>query len=176
MYHSEEIIRQLQSQKILAMKLDQAVRAVGEEVKSQLSNIGAGAQRLLYYTSCFTDEYYDVCTRQNLGDTRFRKGIFHLVSRWNIVFDLINAYVEELVKNYSPAELSAIQHALMRANVHISTSTLTSYQFSTGAASTICLYVTLPPSEVKVVSGLTGAAIGGLGMSGVAQIASRKNR
>ena len=40
MYHSEEIIRQLQSQKILAMKLDQAVRAVGEEVKSQLSNIG----------------------------------------------------------------------------------------------------------------------------------------
>lgn len=60
MYHSEEIIRQLQSQKILAMKLDQAVRAVGEEVKSQLSNIGAGAQRLLYYTSCFTDEYYDV--------------------------------------------------------------------------------------------------------------------
>lgn len=67
MYHSEEIIRQLQSQKIPAMKLDQAVRAVGEEVKSQLSNIGAGAQRLLYYTSCFTDEYYDVCTRQNLG-------------------------------------------------------------------------------------------------------------
>lgn len=39
MYHSEEIIRQLQSQKILAMKLDQAVRAVGEEVKSQLSNM-----------------------------------------------------------------------------------------------------------------------------------------
>lgn len=40
MYHSEEIIRQLQSQKILAMKLDRAVRAVGEEVKSQLSNKG----------------------------------------------------------------------------------------------------------------------------------------
>ena len=67
MYHSEEIIRQLQSQKILAMKLDRAVRDVGEEVKSHLNNIGAGAQRLLYYTSCFTDEYYDVCTRQNLG-------------------------------------------------------------------------------------------------------------
>lgn len=33
MYHSEEIIRQLQNQKILAMKLDRAVRDVGEEVK-----------------------------------------------------------------------------------------------------------------------------------------------
>ena len=72
MYHSEEIIRQLQSQKILAMKLDRAARAVGEEVKGHLSNIGAGAQRLLYYISCFTDEYYEVCTRQNLEDVRFR--------------------------------------------------------------------------------------------------------
>ncbi|MEG7493049.1 hypothetical protein V6E43_16835, partial [Enterobacter hormaechei] len=82
MYHSEEIIRQLQSQKILAMKLDRAVRDVGEEVKSHLNNIGAGAQRLLYYTSCFTDEYYDVCTRQNLEDERYRKGIFHRISPW----------------------------------------------------------------------------------------------
>jgi len=130
MYHSEEIIRQLQSQKILAMKLDQAVRAVGEEVKSQLSNIGAGAQRLLYYTSCFTDE------------------------------------------DYSPADLSAIQHALMRANVYISTSTLTSYSFSAGVASTVCLFVTLPPSGLKIVSGLTGAAIGGLGIYGIVQQAA----
>ena len=130
MYHSEEIIRQLQSQKILAMKLDRAVRDVGEEVKGQLSNIGAGAQRLLYYTSCFTDE------------------------------------------DYSPADLSAIQHALMRANVYISTSTLTSYSFSAGVASTVCLFVTLPPSGLKIVSGLTGAAIGGLGLYGVVQKAA----
>ncbi|HIE5390088.1 TPA: hypothetical protein ACXNPR_003485 [Enterobacter cancerogenus] len=63
MYHSEEVIRQLQSQKVLAMKLDRAVRAVGEEVKQHASNIGAGAQRLLNYTSCLTDDYYDVCTK-----------------------------------------------------------------------------------------------------------------
>ncbi|HCM9225249.1 MULTISPECIES: hypothetical protein [Enterobacter] len=176
MYHSEEIVRQLQSQKILAMKLDRAVRAVGEEVKNHLSHIGAGAQRLLYYTSCFTDEYYDVCTRQNLEDARFRKGIFHLVSRWNIVFDIINTYVEELVKDFSPAELAAIQHALIRANVYISTSTLTSYSFSAGVASTVCLYVTIPPSGVKVVSGLTCAALGGLGIYGVVQKAAESAR
>ncbi|EGQ5283118.1 hypothetical protein [Enterobacter hormaechei] len=172
MYHSEEIIRQLQNQKILAMKLDRAARAVGEEVKGHLSNIGAGAQRLLYYTSCFTDEYYEVCTRQNLEDARFRKGIAHLVSRWSIVFDMINVYVEELVKNYSPAELAAIQHALMRANVYISTSTLTSYSFSATVATTVCLYVTLPTSGLKVVSGLTGAVVGTLGLYGIVQQAA----
>lgn len=172
MYHSEEIIRQLQNQKILAMKLDRAARAVGEEVKGHLSNIGAGAQRLLYYTSCFTDEYYEVCTLQNLEDARFRKGIAHLVSRWSIVFDMINVYVEELVKNYSPAELAAIQHALMRANVYISTSTLTSYSFSATVATTVCLYVTLPTSGLKVVSGLTGAVVGTLGLYGIVQQAA----
>ncbi|MCK7106042.1 hypothetical protein [Enterobacter kobei] len=172
MYHSEEIIREFQNQKILAMKLDRAVRAVGDEVKSHLNNIGAGAQRLLYYTSCFSDEYYDVCTRQNLEDARFRKGIFHLVSRWSIVFDMINTYIEDLVKNYSPAELAAIRDALMRANVYLSTSTLTSYSFSTAVATTVCLYVTLPPSGIKAVSGLTGAAIGGLGLYGIVQKAA----
>ncbi len=60
----------------------------------------------------------------------------------------------------------------MRANVYISTSTLTSYSFSAGVASTVCLYVTLPPSGLKVVSGLTGAAIGGLGIYGVVQKAA----
>ncbi|MEZ6877042.1 hypothetical protein [Enterobacter sp. KBR-315C3_2022] len=73
MYHSEDVIRQLQSQNVLAMKLDRAVRAVGEEVKQHVSNIGAGAQHLLYYTSCLTDEYYDVCTKQHLEDSRFER-------------------------------------------------------------------------------------------------------
>ena len=172
MYYKNEVISYLQANNILALKLEHALTGVGKAVSNQIETIGAGATRALYYTSCFTDEYYDVCTRQNLEDARFRKGIFHLVSRWNIVFDLINTYVEELVKNYSPAELSAIQHALMRTNVYISTSTLTSYSFSAGVTSTVCLYVTLPSSGLKVVSGLTGAAIGGLGIYGIVQQAA----
>lgn len=172
MYHSEGIISQLQGQKILALKLDRAVRAVGEEVKGHLSNIGAGAQRLLYYTSCFTDEYYDVCTRQRLEDVRFQKGVFHLISRRRIVYDIINTYVEDLIKNYSPDKLTAIQRALMRANVYISTSSLTSYSFSAAVATTVCLYVTVPPTGLKAITGLTGAAVSGLGVYGVVQKAA----
>ncbi|HFE3557029.1 TPA: hypothetical protein ACF3IQ_002055 [Enterobacter hormaechei] len=88
------------------------------------------------------------------------------------MFDMINVYVEELIKNYSPAELAAIQHALMRANVYISTSTLTSYSFSATVATTVCLYVTLPTSGLKVVSGLTGAVVGTLGLYGIVQQAA----
>lgn len=163
MYHSEEVIRQLQSQKVLAMKLDRAVRAVGEEVKQHVSNIGAGAQRLLNYTSCLTDEYYDVCTKQHLEDSRFRKGIVHLVTRRNIVSEMISAYVEEMVKDFSPDQLAEIQRILIHVNVYISTSSLTSYAFATGVATAISLHVTLPLSGLEAAAGLTSAVVGSLG-------------
>lgn len=176
MYHSEDVIRQLQSQNVLAMKLDRAVRAVGEEVKQHVSNIGAGAQRLLYYTSCLTDEYYDVCTKQHLEDSRFRKGIVHLVTRRNIVSEMTSAYVEEMVKDFSPDQLAEIQRILMYVNVYISTSSLTSYAFATGVATAISLHVTLPLSGLKAAAGLTSAVVGSLGVYGIVQHAAESAR
>lgn len=57
MYGNNEIVSYLQANKILALKLDHAVTAVGQNVKTKVNMIGKGATRLLYYASCFTDEY-----------------------------------------------------------------------------------------------------------------------
>lgn len=64
MYCGNEVISYLQSNKILALKLDHALTGVGKAVSNQIETIGAGARRALYYTSCFTDEYQDVCQQQ----------------------------------------------------------------------------------------------------------------
>jgi len=64
MFNNSEVISYLQANKILAMKLDNAVDAVGKQVAEQVKSIGAGATRALFYTSCFTDEYNDICLRQ----------------------------------------------------------------------------------------------------------------
>lgn len=61
MYFNNDIISYLQSNKILALKLDHALTGVGKAVSAQIETIGAGAKRALLYTSCFTDEYQDVC-------------------------------------------------------------------------------------------------------------------
>lgn len=61
MYYGNEIIGFLQSNKILALKLDHAFTGVGKVVSKKVDTISAGAKRALYYTSCFTDEYQDVC-------------------------------------------------------------------------------------------------------------------
>lgn len=60
MYFNNDIISYLQSNKILALKLDHALTGVGKAVSAQIETIGAGAKRALLYTS-FTDEYQDVC-------------------------------------------------------------------------------------------------------------------
>lgn len=64
MYYRDEVIRYLQSNNILALKLDHAMSGVGSAVSNKIHLIGAGAKRALFYTSSFTEEYQDVCQRQ----------------------------------------------------------------------------------------------------------------
>jgi hypothetical protein len=61
MYYKNDVISYLQANNILALKLDHALSGVGKAVLNQIDTIGAGAKRALYYASCFTDEYQDVC-------------------------------------------------------------------------------------------------------------------
>lgn len=57
MYYKNEIVRYLQANNILALKLEHAVAGAEKAVVNQIETIGAGAKRALYYSSCFTDEY-----------------------------------------------------------------------------------------------------------------------
>ncbi len=78
MYYRNEVIRYLQSHNILALKLDHALAGVENAVADQIALTGAGAKRALYYASCFTDEYQDVCQRQKNEDGRFTLAVIHL--------------------------------------------------------------------------------------------------
>ncbi|MCS3601987.1 hypothetical protein M2371_001173 [Buttiauxella sp. BIGb0471] len=74
MYYRNEVISYLQTNKILVLKLDHALTGVGKAVSNQIETIGTGATRTLYYTSCFTNEYQDVCQKQKTEDIRFTWG------------------------------------------------------------------------------------------------------
>lgn len=96
MYGNKEIISYLQSNKILALKLDHAVSAVGQQVTNQIETLGKGATRLLYYTSCFTDEYNDVCQRQKTEDLRFRDAVYKVIRHGDVVYDMLRLYYSAL--------------------------------------------------------------------------------
>lgn len=73
MYHSDLIIKGIQADKLMALQLEKALAGVKDLALTQAGKIGDGATRLLYYTSCFTDNYQDVCARLKEEDIRFHK-------------------------------------------------------------------------------------------------------
>ena len=109
MFYRNEVISYLQTNKILALKLDRALTGVEKAVSNQIESIGAGAMRMLYYTSCFTDEYQDVCQQQKNEDLRFKQGVIYLLRHGNLVYDLLKIYFEQIFKFKTNDQLEYIK-------------------------------------------------------------------
>lgn len=109
MNNDNEVISYLQANKILALKLDHALTGPGKAVSNQLETIGAGATRALYYTSCFTDEYQDVCQQQKTEDIRFAKAVYHIMRREDVVYEMLGIYFEEVFRQKTSAQIDHIK-------------------------------------------------------------------
>ncbi len=156
MYNNKEVINYFQANRILALKLDHAVSGVGQQVTNQVETLGKGATRLLYYTSCFTDEYNDVCQQQKTEDLRFRNAIIRIIQQGDVVYEILRIYFEEIFKYKTNEQLEHIKRALMAVNVHIAASTLTSAGYALAVATSVRIGLNLSVQ----LSGITGRASG----------------
>ncbi|WP_277976101.1 hypothetical protein [Pantoea endophytica] len=172
MYHSDAVIRQLQAQRILAEKLDNAVSGVIDAVSDQVSKINKGATRLSFYASCFTDEYLDVCKKQAIEDKRFMLGMVQLVKERRIVFELLKTYIEYQLENRSMRQIAVIKSQLMRLNIHIAASTLTSNAFAVGTTMAVIVAMNIRFPVAKSIGGYFGDAVGVLTIYGIVQNAA----
>ncbi|PRD12547.1 hypothetical protein [Pantoea coffeiphila] len=169
MYGNNEVISYLQANNILALKLDHAVSAVGQQVKKQVDTLGKGATRLLYYTSCFTDEYNDVCQRQKTEDIRFRDAVYKIVRHDDVLYDMLQIYFEEIFKYKTSEQLEHIKQCLMAVNVHIAASSLTSAGFTLAVASGVRLGLNLS-LEISALAGTWASrGIAAVGVYGIVQ-------
>ncbi|UUR72162.1 hypothetical protein [Enterobacter asburiae] len=172
MYGNNEIIRYLQANKILALKLDHAVTAVGQQVKKQVDTIGNGATRLLYYTSCFTDEYYDVCQRQQTEDIRFRDAVYQVVSDVDVVNNMLRIYFEEIFRHKTSDQLEHIKQRLMAVNVHVAAVTLTNAGFTLAVATCVRLGLNVSLELSALVGTRASRGIALIGLYGIVQKAA----
>lgn len=173
--YSNETIGYLQANKILAMKLDHAVAGVGAAVTEQVGSIGAGAQRALYYTSCFTDEYQDVCKQQGHEDLRFAGGVYHLIQHGNVVYDMLKIYFETLFRYKTSDQLEHIKKILMAVNINIAVSSLSKLGFSLAVAGYVSVGTNLS-IEMSAIGSKTSFVVGVLGFYGVVQKAAESAR
>jgi len=172
MYYKEEIINYLQSNNILALKLDHALTGVGDFVSNQIETIGAGAKRALYYTSCFTDEYQDVCKNQKNEDIRFTKGIHQILQHRDIIHKIMAIYFDEIFKNKTSEQLEHIKKRLMALNIHIAASSLTKSGFVLATATCVSIGMNIS-LEIGAIAGRTaGVAVTVTGLYGVVQKAA----
>lgn len=108
MHYSKSIIEKIGSDKDLALRLDYAVAGVKDGVNEYLNNLGDATTRLLYYSSCFTDNYFDVCKKLASEDKRFMLGIVELVKHRDLIFRMVKIYIETMLKNRSEHEKQSI--------------------------------------------------------------------
>lgn len=172
MYYSNEVISYLQENKILALKLDHVLTDVGKAVLNQIETIGAGATRALYYTSCFTDEYQDVCQQQKIEDIRFTKSVYHILRREDVVYEMLKIYFEEIFRHKTSDQIDHIKKMLMTVNVHIAASSLTNTGFALAAASSVAVGMNLSLEISALVGGWTSRGIASVGIYGVVQKAA----
>lgn len=172
MYYKNEVISYLQANNILALKLDHALTGVGKAVSNQIETIGTGATRALYYTSCFTDEYQDVCQRQKSEDIRFAKGVYHIIWHREVVYEMLKIYFEEVFRHKTSDQLEHIKQLLMAVNIHIAASSLTNAGFALATASFVAAGMSLS-LELSVLTGRSaGGFVGIIGVYGVVQKAA----
>lgn len=172
MYGNNEIINYLQANKILALKLDHALTGVGKAVSNQIEAIGAGATRALYYTSCFTDEYQDVCQKQKTEDIRFKNGVIYLLRHGNVAYDMLKIYFEEIFKYKTTAQLERIKQMLMAVNIHIAASSLTNAGFALATASFVAAGMNLSLEFSALAGRRAGQVVGVIGIYGIVQKAA----
>jgi hypothetical protein len=172
MYYSNEIISYLQANKILALKLDLALTGVGKTVLNQIETIGAGAQRALYYTSCFTDEYQDVCQQQKTEDVRFSKGVYHLLQHGDVAYDMLKIYFDETFKYKTSEQLEHIKQILFAVNIHIAANSLTKAGFALAAAASVAAGMNLSLDMSALVGGRATKVLAGASLYGIVQKAA----
>lgn len=172
MYNNNEVISYLQANKILALKLDHAVSAVGHQVKNQVDTLGKGATRLLYYTSCFTDEYNDVCQKQKTEDLRFRNGVIRIIQHGDVAYEMLHIYFEEIFKYKTNDQLEHIKRALMAVNVHIAASSLTGAGYALAVATSVRIGLNLSMQLSTLTGRGAGIAAGVVATYGLVQKAA----
>ncbi|MDU1061037.1 MAG: hypothetical protein E7A35_11415 [Leclercia adecarboxylata] len=172
MNYNNDVISYLQANNILALKLDRGLTGVREVVSRQIETIGAGAKRALYYTSCFTDAYQDVCRNQKSEDIRFANGVVHVFQNNDIAYEMLLIYFDDIFQYKTSEQLENIKRKLMAVNIHIAASSLTNAGFALAVAYSVAIGMNLSLEMSALVGGKAGGIVAAAGIYGVIQKAA----
>lgn len=125
MFSNSDLITKMQADNLLAVRLEKALGGVKDSVLDQARRMQLGARRLAYYTSCFTDNYQDVCTAQKTEDVRFLEGLTQLVKQHNVATRMFEIYLNQLLQGLTSERIGRIQKILIGKGATIASGAMT---------------------------------------------------
>ncbi|EOS95386.1 hypothetical protein [Erwinia tracheiphila] len=126
MISNTDIITRIQADSLIAVRLEKALGGVKDAVIDQVNRMQLGTRRLAYYTSCFTDNYQDVCTGQKSEDVRFLEGLVQLVKLHNVVTRMLEIYVNQLLHGLTSDRIGRIKKLMVGKGATIAAGSMTS--------------------------------------------------
>ncbi|MEP8755817.1 hypothetical protein ABKV43_05805 [Enterobacter hormaechei] len=176
MYYSEEIIKRIGTDKELAVRLDKALMGVKQGVVDYVNGLGDATTRLLYYTSCLTDNYQDVCKKLGSEDIRFICALYELIKHRDIIFRMLKIYIETILKNKNKTEKKTILQKLTPFTTNYSIKYISKNGLTYAVASYICygnkMNLAVQNALMKKIGSRVGWIVGGLNIYGIVQRAA----
>lgn len=151
MYTNNMILDKIQADRYLAGRLEEALKGVRDEMLEQGKNIQSGTTRVLFYTSCFTQNYQDVCAKQKSEDIRFMLAIVRLIGSYDVIQKMIRIYVDLLLQNMTPDRIRRIQQALLKQGASFASGSLTTQSLSSAITTAVCYSFSLSVTVERVL-------------------------
>lgn len=176
MNYSDDIINRIGSDKNLAIRLDKAMAGVKDGFVEYVNNLGDGATRVLYYSSCFTENYTDVCERLGNEDKRFLLGLYELIKHRDIIFRMVRIYVETMLKHKNESDIKIILRQVVPFTTHYSAMQSSRFAIVYSIVKYICygskINGVIQSAMMKKIGGLSSAALITLSTYGTVQHAA----
>ncbi|HFG6255437.1 TPA: hypothetical protein ACGHOQ_001013 [Salmonella enterica subsp. diarizonae serovar 61:l,v:z35] len=173
MSYNSLILNKLDADRYMANLLDQSLAGVQQQAVQQAHLIYSGVERLSWYSSCFMDNYQEVCTRLKQEDKRFLKALVVLVKHHDTIREMLEVYINYFFENLSEQRIRNITLTLSKAGAGFTTATFTkftiAYTIATLAASSLSMQVSISSALTKWST--RGVAVAGI--YGYAQLASQ---
>lgn len=121
----------------LALLLDKSVKNVKILSAEQGELLYKGLQRLTWYTSCFFDNYQDVCENLKNEDIRMMHSVEQVYKRADVIYDMIKLYVDTLIHKITSEKIKKVQKSLIKFSSFYASTHLTNQSIAYVVAKSI---------------------------------------
>lgn len=119
--YSAHLKLKVQAEKKLAATLDNSVKSVGKEIYNMANESLAGAERALWYLSCITPGYTDVCRAQQIEDYRWFTSRIEVLRRDDVILDMVEIYFKRSINQLSQLEQKSLFQKIAKDLVKVAT-------------------------------------------------------